>query len=563
MKNFEVANLLYKIADILEMQNVQWKPQAYRRAAQSIENMSEDIEVLYKQGKLKEIPGVGKAIAEKISEYLATGKLRYYEKLKKKLPVKLDELMSVPGLGPKKIMNLYNKLHIKNVRELEAAAKKHKIQKLEGMGTKSEVDIITGIERMRRSAGRMLLGFAIPIAEDIHRKLSSLAYVKDVKIVGSYRRCKETIGDFDILVVSPKPKLVMDFFASMPNVKNIEAKGSTKTSVTLDMGMDADLRVFSKEEFGAAMLYFTGSKEHNILIRRLAMKKGWKLSEYGLFKGKKRIAGKTEQEVYRKLGMQYIPPEMREANGEIELAMKRKIPKLIELKDIRGDLQLHTTYSDGTNSIKEIAGAAKQRGYDYIAITDHYGSLKIAGAMTPAEARKQWKEINGIKSIHVLKGVEININKNGSLDMDKKLLDGFDIRLIAVHSSFKMPAQEQTKRLLKAVESGYANVLAHPMTRMIGKRDEIKFNIEKVFQACKDNKVALEIDAYPDRSDLRDVYLRIAKELGCKISMGTDAHNADSLRFMEIGVGMARRGWLEKKNIINTMTYSQLKKWLK
>ncbi len=568
MKNQEVASLLYRIADLLEIQGVDWKPSAYRKAAQNIEVMSTDILEMYKQGKLNSIPGVGEGLTKKIEEYLKTGKSAYYQKLKKKIPVDVESLMMIPGLGPKKIRLLYKKLKIRTIAELENAAKQHKLQELEGMGEKSEKDVIDGIERLRQSKGRMLLGYAKPVAEEIVSLLKKEKDVDVVKIVGSYRRAKENIGDLDILVVSKTDSVmnIMNYFSSMHMVKKVISKGSKRTSVVLKEGLGADLRVFGKNEFGAAMMYFTGSKEHNILLRRLAIDKHMKLNEYGLFKGKNAVAGKTEQEVYKKLGLQYIPPELREAQNEIEVAKQNKIPRLIERKDVKGDLQMHTTYSDGANSIKEMALTAKQLGHKYIAVTDHSGKLHIANAMTTKEIKKQWKEIDklnkSLKGIKILKGVEVNIMSNGALDIDRRLFAGFDIVLLAIHSGFKLPVREQTERIVNAISMRYGNILAHPTGRMIGKRPEMKYDIEQVMGVCKEKDVAVELDCYPNRMDLRDVYLKKAKEIGCKVSLGTDAHSVDSLSFIDNGIGMARRGWLEPKNVINTMTLSELKKWL-
>ncbi len=572
MKNREVAQLLYKIADLLEIQGVDWKPQAYRKAAQNIEVLDNDISDLYKQGKLDEIPGVGKGIIKKIEEYLKTGKSSSYQKLKKKTPVDVETLMKLQGLGPKKIKLLYNKLKIRNITELEKAAKEERIQTLNGMGEKTEADILENIERYRQSKGRLLLGYAISIANEIVFMLKKLKNVDKVEIVGSFRRGKESIGDIDILVVSNKNDKeslmkIMNYFSNMHSVKKVISKGLKRTSVVLEDGLDADLRIFSKDEFGAAMLYFTGSKEHNIELRTLAITKKMKLNEYGLFKGKKLVASKTEDEIYKKLELQFIVPELRESHGEIEVAKNSKIPKLIELNDIKGDLHIHSVYSDGSNRIKEMALAAEQLGYKYIAMTDHSGRLKIANAMTTKEIKKQWKEIDKLnktlKGIKILKGVEVNILSNGALDIHRKLFSGFDIVLLSIHAGFKMSHRKQTTRILNAISMGYGNILSHPTGRIIGKRPEIKFDMEQVIEVCKERNIAMELNCYPNRLDLKDIYLKKAVDIGCKISLGTDSHSIDTLNFMDIGVKMARRGWVTSKDVINTMTLAELKKWLK
>lgn len=571
MRNQKVAELLYKIADLLELQGVNWKPQAYRKAARSIESLSDDVYDFYKQGRLLDIPGVGEGIAKKIEDYLKNGKSQYYDKLKKKTPIDVESLMSIPGMGPKKIQLIHKKLKVRNLTDLEKAAKEHKLQRLSGMGKKSENDIIEGIERFKQSKGRMLLDQAADIGNQLLALLRKNDDVEQAEIVGSYRRCKETVGDLDILVVAKKTNKTIEeitkYFSSLPAVRKIVSTGPRRTSVILKEGINADLRIFDKNQFGAAMLYFTGSKEHNILLRRIAIEKGMKLNEYGLFKNEKLVASKTETDIYKTLGLQYVPPELREAQGEIDAAEKNQLPNLIERKDIKGDLQMHTKYSDGISTIEEMAIAAAKLGHDYIAVTDHSGRLKIANAMTNAEIKKQWNEIDSLnkelKTITIMKGVEVNITPDGELDIDTKLLPGFDIVLLAVHSSFKMPANEQTERIIKAIESGYGNVLSHPTTRIIGQRQEISFDMSAVMRACKENNVAMELDCYPNRMDLKDVYLKMAADMGCKISVGTDAHSAKGLQAIDAGVGTLRRGWLEPEDVINTMTISKLNKWLK
>jgi DNA polymerase (family 10) len=383
-KNFEVATILKEIAVFLEMEDVQFKPRAYEKAARSIEALQEDVEEIYKKGGIKalmEIPGVGKSIAEKIEELIKTGKIKYHEELREKVPVDLESLSGIEGLGPKTIKILWTELKIKNIDDLEKAALAHKISKLPGFKEKTEQNILKGIEFAKRSKGRYILGFTLPLIRDIENRLKSLPETKKVVVSGSVRRMKETIGDADFLVISDNPQKVMDFFVSMPEVINIIGKGETKSSVKLKTGIDVDVRVVPEESFGAALQYFTGSKDHNVALRRIAQDKGWKLSEYGLFEGDKQIAGETEEGVYEKLGLQWIPPEMRENTGEIEAAKNKKLPKLIDYKDLRGDLQVHSTWTDGINSIKEMAEEAKKLGLEYIVISDHSKSLAMTGGI--------------------------------------------------------------------------------------------------------------------------------------------------------------------------------------
>jgi len=570
MKNLELAEIFYKIADILEMEKIEWKPRAYRKAARSIETMATDIEEVYKKGGLKaldQIPGVGRRISEKIEEYIKTGKINAFEKLKKKLPSGLDELMNIPGMGPKKAVKLYKKLKIKNIKQLVKAAKKGKIRKLEGFGEKSEQDILRGVALKEQSKGRMLLGRALDVARSLKQQIEKTGSVKNIEIAGSIRRRKETIGDIDILATSKQPQKVIQAFTKLPEVKTILAKGPTKSTVIISPGIQADLRVLPAEIFGSGLQYFTGSKDHNIKLRNIAIKKGYKLSEYGLFKKKTRIAGKTEQEIYKKLGMQYIPPELRTNTGEIEAAQRKKLPKLIDYTDINGDLQMHTKWSDGSNTIEEMARAAKKLGYKYIAITDHSKSEHIAKGMDIKKLNQYLKAIEKartkVKGITILKGAEVDILADGSMDYDNKTLKKLDVVLAAVHSRFKMSKTEMTKRICKALENPYVNILAHPTGRIISERAPYKMDLNKIIEVAKKNKVALEINAYPSRLDLNDANARIAAEKGAKITINTDAHQVDQLRYMELGVATARRAWIKKEQVINTKTSSEIKKFLK
>ncbi|MFA5381744.1 MAG: DNA polymerase/3'-5' exonuclease PolX [Candidatus Micrarchaeia archaeon] len=555
MKNQEIANIFYKIADLLELKGVDWSPRAYRNAATSIEMLQEDIEILYKEKRLDSISGVGKSTKEKIIEYLETGKIGTYERLKKEIPVDFDSLKRIPSLGPKKIKILYEKLNITNLNELEKAVKNNKIKELDGFGEKSEEEILNGIQMLSRIKGRQLLGYVLPIANEIKSELKKEKSIKQIELVGSLRRMKETIGDIDILVVSDNPQKAMDKFTSLKYIEKIKSKGKLKSTAFLNIGIDCDFRIFNENEFGSAMMYFTGSKEHNIALRRIAMKNKLKLNEYGLFKDKKQEAGKTEKEVYSKLNLQYVPPELRENNGEIELAEKNKIPNLIS--KVYGDLQMHSTWSDGSNSIKEMALAAKKLGHKYILITDHsLADLVIAQGLKEIDFEKQAKEIDKVNKevngITVLKGVEANIRKDGSIDVPDNILKELDIVLGAVHSNFKMSEKDMTKRIMNAMENENVDIIAHPTGRVIGKRDGYNLNLDEIFEKAKQTNTTLEIDCYMDRLDLSADNIRRAIQKGVQLSIGTDSHSIDHLRFIELGIGTARKGWAQDKDIINS-----------
>jgi len=569
MINQEIARIFYFMADMLEMKNVAWKPIAYRKAARNIESLSEDLAEIYKRGGIKaleEIPGIGVAISGKIEEYIKTGKVQSFEKMKVEMPVKIEELTNIEGLGPKRIMLLYKKLKIRNLRDLEAAIKAGKIRNLPGMGEKSEKNIVKAISFAKTSGQRMPLGLALPIAREIVSLLTNQSYIDRVEIAGSTARRKETVGDLDILITSSKPQKAMDFFTKMPAVARVLAKGSTKATIIYN-DIQADARVLPPEEFGSALQYFIGSKDHNVALRRIAIKKGYKLSEYGLFKGEKRIAGKDEEEIYSKLGLKWIPPELRENRGEIEAAMQNKLPKLIELKDIRGDLQMHTTWSDGNNSVEEMARECKKLGYNYCCITDHVGQLAVAGAMNKKDILTQRKEIgklNGkLSNFQIMQGAEVDIKLNGELAADEDILKQYDYVLAAIHQGLSRSKEQQTERMIKAMETGHVDVISHPTGRLINERPGYELDFEKLFKVAKENNVALELNAFPSRMDLNDANARAAKDAGVMLSIGTDAHSINQLKFMELGVFIARRAWCEKKNILNTLSFDKFKSMVK
>jgi DNA polymerase (family 10) len=570
MKNHEVARILRNISILLDMDSVPFKPRAYEKAALTIEALEEDVEQTYKAGGvkvLKEIPGVGESIAEKIEELVKTGKLEYYEELRKKAPVDLESLTGIEGLGPKKIKVLWQKLKIRNVEELEKAALAHKISQLPGFKKKTEENILKGIEFAKKSSGRFILGFTLPLIRDIENRLRGCPEVKRAVAAGSVRRMKETIGDVDFLVLSDDPRKVADYFVSMPEVVQILEKGKTKSAVKLNTGMNADIRILPEESFGAALQYFTGNKPHNIVLRRIAQDKGWKLNEYGLFHKNEQIAGRTEEEVYEKLGLKWIPPELRENTGEIEAAKKGELPNLVELRDLKGDLQVHSNWTDGQNSIRDMAEQAKKNGLEYIVISDHSKYLAMTGGLDEKQLAKQAEEIEQVNKqvdgIAVLQGVELNILKDGSLDISDEALKKLDVASAAVHSHFDMGKEEMTKRVLKAMENPNVDILLHPTAREIQKREPIQLDLEKVMEAAKDNGTILDIDSYPDRLDLKDEHVKKAVEIGAKLGISSDSHSTAHLHYLELGVAQARRGWATAKDIVNTRKLEQFRKLLK
>ncbi len=567
MKNIEVAELLNEIADYEEFSNEPFKVRAYKKAALLIEGLSDDIEQIWTENKLTELHGIGEGIAKKISDFLKNGKSKHLEELKKKIPVDMESLGAIGGVGPKTILKLYKQLKVKTVADLEKAAKQGKIKKIKGLGPVVEQNILKSIEFSRKSSQRVPLGFALASAEEVVSALKTLKEVERISIAGSARRMKETIGDIDILATSRNPEKVVEFFARIQNIAQVLAQGPTKSSVRLKEGVQVDLRVLDDKIFGAALLYFTGNKEHNILLRRIAIEKGLKLSEYGLFKANKLVAGRTEEEVYKKLGMDYIEPEMREDEGEIEMAQHRMLPKLVGYKDIKGDLQMHTKWSDGSNTIEDMALAAKKIGHEYICITDHTGNLAIANALDEKRLIEQKKEIDKVNKklsgIKVLQGTEVNIKDNGTLDMENKVLKQLDVVVASIHSGFKNPKEKMTNRMIKAMENENVNIIAHPTGRLITKRESYEIDLDAVYDAAKKTRTVMEINSYPERMDLRDSHVRAAVKAGVKLVISTDAHNADQLHFINLGIGTARRGWATKEDIINTRSLKEMMKFMK
>jgi len=574
MKNKELAHIFYEIADYLEMEEVAFKPFAYQRAAITLEALEEDVEEIYKKGgieALEKIPGVGKSIAVKIEEYLKTGKIQYYEKFKKQLPINLEEIIAVEGMGPKRAKVLYQKLGIRNLKDLEKAAKAHEIASLFGFGEKTEKNILEGIAFLKRSKGRFLLGEILPKAREIEERLKSSKEVEQISLAGSIRRRKETIGDIDILAVTKKPQKVMDIFTSFPGIIKIWGKGTTKSSIRLKEGFDVDLRVVAKKSYGSALQYFTGSKEHNIITRKIAIEKGLKLNEYGVFKGRKMIAGWSETGVYKAIDLPWIPPEIREDQGEIEAALEGKLPEIIDYNDLRGDLHCHSKWDGGENSILEMAQKAQEIGYEYLGISDHTKFLRIEQGLNEAQLAQQKKEINKLNEsfqkeglrFRLLQGAETNILKDGSIDIKDSALKQLDYAIAGVHSSFKIPQKQMTERIIKAMKNPNIDIISHPTGRLLKRRDEYQIDFEKILRVAREFGVILEINSWPERLDLNDQKIRMAKEAGVKMIINTDAHQKDQLRFIELGIAQARRGWAEKEDVINTQPLKGLLNFFK
>jgi len=564
MKNKLVAEIFREIAEILEIKGENhFRIRAYERAGRNIESLADDVEVLIREDRLKDVEGIGKDLEEKIREIVSTGKLKYLEELKKDIPEGLIEMLNVPGIGPKTAKLLYEKLDIQDVVMLERMAAAGKIRGLEGMGEKTEENILAGIELFKKGRDRLDLKIATDAAYNFVNKLKELKEVKKINPAGSLRRMKESVRDIDILISSKNPQKIMDAFTALSDVKNIIAKGPLKSSVLTKDDIQVDVRVVDDASYGAALMYFTGSKEHNIKLRQLAIKNGLKLNEYGIFKGEKIIAGKTEEDMYKALGISYIAPELREDRGEVEAGLNNALPDLIELKDIKGDLHMHSTWSDGGSSIEDMVIKSRELGYEYIAITDHSQGLKIAGGLNTHELDLKRKDIDRLnkkyKNIKILFGSEVDIDSSGNLDYPDDALKDMDIVIGAIHAGFKQSKEAITRRIIKACQNKYVSIIAHPTGRLWGSRDAYEIDFVEVFKACRDTNTALEINSFPQRLDLNDINSRMAKEAGVKIVINTDSHLAEHLSMMKFGVAVARRGWLEKKDVLNTFNLNKLR----
>ena len=560
MSNQELSKVLYEMSLLLEMEGVPFKPRAYEKASLSIGALEEDVRDLYRQGGLKaleDIPDVGRGIAERIEEFLKTRHIKDHERMKKRVPVDLEGLKRIEGLGPKKIKLLWQKLKIRTVSDLEKAARAGKIRAIASLGEKTEANILQGIEFVKKGGGRFLLGDVFGLVKDIEARLAKLSGVERAIAAGSIRRMKETIGDADFLVVSSRPKPVMEYFVHMPEVAHVYARGETKALVRLKSALDCDLRVVPRESFGAALNYFTGSKDHNVALRKIAIARGYKLNEYGLFKGRKVVAGRSEEELYQALGLRPIEPELRENFGEIEASRAGTLPRrLVGYDDLKGDLQTQTDWTDGANSILEMAQAAKRAGLSYICITDHTRSLAMTGGADEKKLERQMTEIRRLNKklsgITLLTGAEVNIMADGSLDIADATLAKLDCVGAAVHSHFKMPRAEMTRRIIRAMENPHVDILFHPTGRIINRRSPYEVDMDEIIKAAKRTGTILEIDASPERLDLKDEYIRKCVEAGVKMVIDSDAHSIHGFQFLKFGIGQARRGWAQNKDILNT-----------
>jgi DNA polymerase (family 10) len=568
MENREIAAVFEEISNLMKIiqDDPKWtfKAAAYDRAKRTIEGLPERLEDIARDPnrKLTDIPGIGEDLAKKIVELVETGKSKYHQEQRAKVPASLLELLQLQTVGPQKVRLFYREAGIKTIDDLEAAAKAGHLRNLPGMSVKSEENILKALEVYRRAAGRFRLDTAYETAQQLTSYLKEFSGVEQVTPAGSLRRGRETVGDLDLLVTGRDHAAIADHFARFPDVAQLLAKGEDKVSVKLQNDLQVDVRLLDRESYGAALQYFTGSKEHNVALRERAKKRGWKLSEYGLFQGEKALARRSEEEIYAKLDLQWIPPELRENLGEIEAAEKGELPKLVELEDIKGDLHMHTTASDGKASVEEMAQAAKQLGYEYILITDHSKAVAIANGLDDKRAVENIQRIKAarkkVRGIKIWTGAEVDILGDGSLDYPDEILKQFDIVLVSVHSRMNMPGPEMTARLLKAFANPYVRILGHPTGRQLLKRDPFVFDLEKVFAAAKEYGVILELNGHPERLDLCDRHLKLARDRGMKVIISTDAHRPDDFKLMHYGVVTARRGWLRKQDILNTLPPEKL-----
>jgi len=564
MNNREVAAVFEDIADMLEIKGEdRFRVQAYRRAAQNILAEPEDIESLWEAGRLKDIAGVGEAIAKKIDELLRTGRLTYYEELRAEIPPGVAAMLQIPDVGPKTAKLLYEQLGITSVAALEEAARAGKLRGIKGLGAKTEANILRGIAALKHRSTRTLLATALPVAEDLLTELRRCPATLKADLAGSLRRRKPTIGDIDLLVATDDPATVIDWFVKSPRIAEVQARGETKVSVILRNGLQVDLRVLPPQYYGSLLQYFTGSQAHNVALRELARVQGLSLSEYGFVDSQgKRIDCATEEEVYQLLGLDWIPPELREASGELEAAAQHRLPRLIELPDVRSDLQMHSLYSDGTATIADMARAARDRGYEYIAITDHSQSLGVANGLTPERLRQQRTEIDELNRqmapFRILHGSEVEIRADGSLDFPDEVLAELDIVLAAVHSGMRQDKATMTARVSRAMRNPHVDILAHPTGRLIGQREPLELDFDTILNVARETGTILEINGQPNRLDLDGEHARLAQQRGVLLSLGTDAHAPDGLAAMSLAVAMARRGWAESENVVNTWSFERL-----
>jgi len=567
--NADIAAIFEEIADLLEIQNENpFRIRAYRNAARQVEGMGVALaDLVAKDEDLTELPGIGDDLAAKIQEIVTTGRCKALEKLRKQLPSSVTELLKVPGLGPKRVRTLYDQLNVKTARQLAKAAKTGKIRELEGFGAKTEQTILDALTARATEPRRFKLAIAAQYAEPLRVYLASTSGVKQVELAGSYRRCRETVGDLDILVTARESGKVMDRFTGYDEVARVISKGETRSTVILKSGLQVDLRVVDPPCYGAALHYFTGSKAHNVAIRRLGQQKQLKINEYGVFKGEQRIAGETEESVFRSVGLPWIPPELREERGEIEAARAGKLPTLIERKDLRGDLHVHTKATDGHNTLREMAEAARAQGFDYLAITEHSRRLTVAHGLDVRQLRRQMEDIDALnaslKGITILKGIEVDILEDGALDLPNDVLGELDLVVGAVHSQFKLSRAKQTRRILNAMDHPHFTILAHPSGRLIDQREPYDVDMLRIIRHARTRGCYLELNAHPERLDLLDSYCQLAKEEGVRVVISSDAHSIQDFQNLKYGIGQARRGWLEKDDVLNTCPLKELRALLK
>jgi DNA polymerase (family 10) len=567
--NAEIARIFETYATLLEIEGANaFRVRAYRNAARTIEGLPHEAAALVAAGEdLSDLPGIGQDLAGKIKEIVETGELKALEEIEREVPKELAELTALPGLGPKRVQVLHEQLDIDNLEDLERAVRAGKLHGLEGFGAKTEAKIVKEIERHRAAGTRTKLVTAEAVAEPLLEYLKATKGVKQAIVAGSYRRRKDTVGDLDILVTAGRGSPVMDRFVDYDEVGEVVSKGTTRSTVLLRSGLQVDLRVVADASYGAALVYFTGSKAHNIAIRTIAVKKGLKINEYGVFKGERRVAGASEQEVYKQVGLPLIAPELREDRGEIEAARKGRLPKLVTVDDIRGDLHTHTKASDGRYTAEEMALAAKERGYAYLAISDHSKRVTIARGLDSKRLAKQIEEIDRLndklKGVRLLKSAEVDILDDGKLDLPDSILKELDLRVCAVHYKFGLPADKQTERIIRAMDNRYFNIFAHPTGRLMGEREAYAVDMERLMAAALERGCFLEVNSQPDRMDLDDMHCKMAKDMGLKLAISTDAHTTANLGYIRFGVGQARRGWIEPGDVINTRSWRELKALLK
>jgi DNA polymerase (family 10) len=568
--NSDIEEILDTVANLLEIKGENpFRVRAYRNAARTVQGLSQSVAEMVRQNQdLSELPGIGKDLAGKIAEIVRTGSLPLLAELRGEMPAGLTDLMKVPGLGPKRVAVLYKQLDITTLDDLVQAAEQGRIHALEGFGQKTEQRILEEAAKLQqRPAKRIRLVVAEQIVGPLVEYLQQTPGVNDIVVAGSYRRQKETVGDLDVLATCRKNSRIMDRFVGYEDVTQIVARGETRSTVILRSGVQVDLRVVPQVSYGAALMYFTGSKEHNIAVRKIGLAKKLKINEYGAFRGEQRVAGRTEDEVYAKIGLPFIEPELREDRGEIEAAQKGRLPKLIELRDIRGDLHVHTQRTDGHDTIEELVEAARKRGYDYIAITDHSKHVTVAHGLKPEQVRVQVREIERINAklegFTVLKATELDILEDGSLDLPDEILKELDLTVCSVHYKFNLSRKQQTDRILRAMDNPYFRILAHPTGRLIDEREPYQVDMEEILRAARQKGCFVEVNAHPERLDLNDVHCKMAKDLGVKVALSTDTHRRDDLDYIRFGIGQARRGWLEPEDVMNTRSVAELRKLLK